>query len=97
MEENRERLGLFTRKSYGKFDCLEQTVRVGNAFSCDIQGGAVVDGGADDRESERDVDGIVKSQSFQRDMTLIMVHADYAVEFLASLRKECRIRRKGAG
>ena len=57
----------------------------------------MINGSSDDWKSERGIDGIVKSQSFQGDVTLIMVHANNAVEILASLGKECRIGGQGTG
>ena len=40
----------------GIFDCLDQALLVGDALADDVERGAVVDGGADNRQAERDVD-----------------------------------------
>ena len=56
----------------------------------DIEGGAVIDGGADDRQAERDVDarevlpfaggGIdLEAQQLDRDVSLVVVHGDDGV------------------
>lgn len=44
------------RQPLGKLDRLDQAALVGNPLAGDVEGGAVVDGGADDRQAEGDVD-----------------------------------------
>ena len=45
----------------------------------DVERGAVVGRGADDRQAERDVDAIVEVQRLQRDQRLVVVHAQRRV------------------
>ena len=63
---------------------------IGNPFAGDVEGRAVVDGGADDRQAEGDVDagevhpfaggGIdLEAQQLDRDMPLIVIHGDDGV------------------
>ena len=42
----------------------------------EIVGGAVIDGGADDRQAEGDIDAVLEMQQLERDQPLIVVHAD---------------------
>src|SRR6266571_3298040 len=46
---------------------------------CQVIGGAVINRGADDRESEGDIDAVVKVQHLERDQPLIVVHGDHTV------------------
>src|SRR4051794_14433979 len=46
----------FRGQAFGVFVRLQQAPLVGQAFARDVEGGAVVDGGADDRQAEGDVD-----------------------------------------
>jgi len=54
------------------------------AFSSDVECGAVVDGRADDGESQGDVDASFEIEQLQRDVALVVVHADDGVEFFAA-------------
>ena len=56
---------------------------IGHALAGDIERGAVIDRGADDRQPDRDVDRGAKRQQLHRDQTLIVIARDHAVEFAA--------------
>ena len=71
----------------GIIDGLDQAVLVGDALAGDVEGGAVIDGGADDRQAERDVDagkllpaagrGIdLEAEQLHRDVSLVVIHRD---------------------
>ncbi len=49
---------------------------VGFVFAGDVEGGAVVGGGADDGEAEGDVDAAVEVEEFDGDEALVVVHGD---------------------
>jgi len=57
----------------------------------------VVDAGANDRQTERGVDGPIKGQGLYRDVPLIVVHTHDAVEFAPLGRNEGRIGRHRSG
>ena len=57
----------------------------------DVEGGAVIRRGADERQAERDVDGVVERQRLDRDQRLIVIHAERAVVGLARGRVEHRV------
>src|SRR5439155_15751019 len=78
-------------QSLGVVDGLDQAVLVGNAFACDVEGRAVIDGGADDRKPQRDVDagkllpaagrGIdLEAEQFYRNVPLVVIHRDHRIE-----------------
>ena len=45
-------------------------------FAGDVEGGAVVDGGADDGDAEAHVDGGVERDELHGDVALIVIHGD---------------------
>ena len=74
----------------GVFDRLDQALLVGDALADDVEGGAVVDGGADDRQAERDVDAgevvplaggrvDLEAEQLDRDVALVVVVGDHGV------------------
>ena len=56
-----------------------QARRIGAAGAGDVEGGAVIGRGADERQSQRDVDGVLEGDGLDRDQRLIVIHADRAV------------------
>ena len=56
-------------------------LRRGSARSCagDVERGAMVGRGADDRQAQRDVDAFLEMERLQRDQRLVMVHAERRV------------------
>ena len=57
----------------------DQTGNVGDALPGNVKGGSVIDAGADHWEAQRDVDAGIEIQRFERDQSLIVVHADETV------------------
>ena len=55
---------------------------VGSATSCagDVERGAVIDRGADDRKAERDVDRVTEREQLDGNQTLIVIAGDHRVE-----------------
>ena len=76
---------------------MEEAAGIGFGLPCDIEGGAVVDAGADDGEAEGGIDGGVEGEGFEGDVALIVVHADDGVGAAASFREEGGIWRQGSG
>ena len=70
---------------------------VGDAFADDVEGGAVVDGGADDGEAERDVYGVGEGDQFDGYVSLVVVHGDDAVEFVVEGAVEQGVTGEGTG
>ena len=64
---------------------------IGDAFAGDVVGRAVGDAGANDRQTERDVDGGQAGQQFQGDVPLVVIHRNHAVEFAAPGPHEERV------
>ena len=81
----------------GKIDCGEEAGRIGDRVPGNVEGGPVVDGSADKRKSEGDVDGAVEGECFQGDEPLIVIHADVGVGVLAPRGKESGVRRQWIG
>ena len=57
----------------------DQARRIGPAGAGDVEGGAVIGRGANERQPQRDVDGVVERQRLDRDQRLVVIHADRAV------------------
>src|SRR3954452_15385639 len=79
------------RERFGVVDRLDQAEFVGDALAGDVEGGAVVHRGADDRQAEGDVDAAQRvpgagfridgeAQQLDRDVPLVVVHGDHGVE-----------------
>ena len=60
-----------------------ETRRIGLAGAGDVEGRAVVRRGADERQAQRDVDGVLERDRLDRDQRLVVIHADRAVIGLA--------------
>ena len=60
-----------------------QARRIGLAGAGDVEGRAVIRRGADERQSQRDVDGVLEGDRLDRDQRLVVIHADRAVIGLA--------------
>ena len=56
---------------------------LGERFSLvgDVEGSSVIDGSANDGQAEGDIGAAFEVEEFERDMALVMVHADDGVEF----------------
>lgn len=70
---------------------------VGSVFSYDVEGGAVVWGGADDGEAEGEVDGLVEGEEFDGDEALVVIHGDDCVVFAFAGGEEDGVWGVGAG
>ncbi len=77
------------------FDRGFEAVRRDPAGAGQVVGGTVVHRGADDGESQGDVDSVDKVQELQGNQALIVVHADHRGEFAMSMPPEEGIRREG--
>ena len=74
----------------------DQARRIGLAGAGNVEGGAVIRRGADERQSERDVDGVLEGDGLDRDQRLVVIHADRAVIGLARGVVEHGVRRQRA-
>src|SRR4026209_3043826 len=61
------------RKSRREAHRLYDARVIGHAAAGDVERGAVIDRGANDRQSERDVDGASKGQQLHRDQALVVI------------------------
>ena len=66
----------------GELERSFKTPNVSLAGSGQIERGAVIDGGTDEGESERDVDGVTEANVFEHGEALIVVHREYRVSML---------------
>ena len=89
-------------EALGIFDRLDQAALVGDALAGDVEGGAVIDGGADDRQAERDVDAgqvlplagrriDLEAEQLDRDVALVVVHGDHGVVLPGAQLDEDRV------
>ena len=86
--------GLRRRHARGEPQRRDQARRVGLAGAGNVEGRAVIRRGADERQSQRDVDGILERDRLDRDQRLVVIHADRAVVGLARRGVKHRIRRQ---
>jgi len=73
------------RTPMGGFQGDLQAAGVDLAAAGQIQGGAMVDGGADDRQAERHIDGRAEAFVFQHGQALVVVHRQHCVAVLQIL------------
>ena len=65
----------------GKIDGGDHTVRTSHSFTGNFERGAVIGAGARKGKPKRHVHTLVKGVEFQRNQSLIVIHAEYRVEF----------------
>ena len=63
--------------------------RVGAAGAGDVERGAVVRAGADERQAERDVDAVLDAEVLHRDQAVVVGHRDDDVELARHARARC--------
>src|SRR4051794_13683845 len=91
-------------QQFGVFDRLDEAALVGDALAGDVEGGAVIDRGADDRQAEGDVDARkvfplarlridLEAEQLHRDVPLVVVHGDHCVVLAGAQLDEDRIAR----
>ena len=71
------------RQARRQHDGLDQARGIGAVLPGDVEGGAVIDGRADDRQAERDVDGGSEGEQLHRNESLVMVAGHDRVELAA--------------
>jgi hypothetical protein len=80
---------------WGEFDGLldrdQEAALVRLARAGDIEGGAVIDGGADNREADRDVYAGLNAEHLHGTVTLVVIHGYDDVKVAAPGAKEKRI------
>lgn len=64
-------------ESAGGFEALSESF----ALVCDVEGSSMIHGSANDGQAEGDIGAAFEVEEFERDMALVMVHADDGVEF----------------
>lgn len=77
---------------HSKVDGAVEAAWVGFALPGDVQCSAVVDAGSDDGEAECGVDRAIERECFDRDMALIVIHADEDIGCFSFPGEECRVR-----
>ncbi len=70
---------------------------IGAILAGDVEGGAVIDAGADDRNAERDVDRAFEIDQLHRNVTLVMILGDDQIVGAADGLQEHSIRRVRSG
>src|SRR5262245_24471833 len=65
----------------GKIDRGYHAVGPGDSFAGNFKCSAVIGTGARKRKTERHIHTLVKGVKFQRDQTLIVIHAKYRIEY----------------
>ena len=63
----------------------------------DIEGGAVIDRGADDGDAERDVDGALEVDELHGDVALVVIHRDDKIKLTAKSAHKDGVRASAAG
>src|SRR5258708_14594239 len=64
-------------------DRLVQASRVGQAFPRDVEGGAVINRGAHNRQAESEVHASVEGKHFEGDVALIVIESHDRIESFA--------------
>jgi hypothetical protein len=77
-------------------DRFEETLRVGFSLPGDVQSGAVIHGGPHDGQAEGAVDGSIKGKGLERNVSLVVIHADECVGDSPAFLQKCSVRRKRA-
>ena len=90
-------LSVFLREFHGQIDRRNHAVGARDAFTRDIERGAVIGAGARKRKAEGNVYAGMEGMQFQRNQTLVVIHAEGSVPFLVSEVEEERVRGMGAG
>ena len=80
---DRAHAGSRRRHARGEPQRRDQARRIGLAGAGDVECRAVIGRGADERQSQRDVDGVLEGDRLDRDQRLVVIHADRAVVGLA--------------
>src|SRR5207248_8854041 len=70
------------RKIHGEIDRCDHTVGTGNSLAGNFKCGAVIGTGSRKRKAKRYVHTLVKGVKFQRDQSLIVIHAEYRIELI---------------
>ncbi len=66
---------------HGEINRGDHAVRAGDSFAGNFKRGAVIGTGARKRKPKRHVHTLVKGVEFQRNQSLVVIHAEYRVEF----------------
>ena len=73
---------------------LNHSLRVGPTRPGDVKSGSVAGTGSHDGQTERDIDGSVGCDEFERDVPLIVIHGDDGVKLTGKGAAEKRIGRQ---
>ena len=69
---------------------------IGAAGAGEIERGAVIHRGAQDRQAERHIDGLVEARVFDHRQALVVVHRQHRIEVGQNARHEGRVGRQRA-
>ena len=72
-------------------NALDAIAVVGAILTCDIECSAMVNRGANDGDTKRDVHRPLKVDELHRDVALVVVHGDDEVELFADASNEDRV------
>src|SRR6516164_8501973 len=84
-------------QKHGDLGGFEQRAMIRPPLSRDVIRRPMSDAGADDRQTQRDVDSRQTGQQLERDVPLVMIHRDDAVELPTLRLHEQRITRQRTG
>src|SRR3989344_5600775 len=76
---------------------FEQAALVGNALAGDVEGGAVIDRGADHFQANGDVHTRLKPQHLYRTVALVVIHRHHQIEVTATGAEKQGVGRQRAG
>src|SRR3954469_20917490 len=82
------------REACGEGDCGDHARMFRDATARDVEGRAVIDRSAYEREAQRHVDGLAEREALDGNHRLIMVARNDRVELAARRAKEDRVRRE---
>ena len=71
----------FSGEFYGEIDRGDHAVGARNSFARDLKRGAMIGTRARKRQAKRHIHAFVKCVKFQRDQSLIVIHAEHGIEF----------------
>ena len=81
---------------HGEINRGDHAVGTGDSFAGNFKRSAVIGTGARKRKTECHIHALVKGMKFQRDQTLVVIHAEYRIEFAFNSTMKDGVGRVGA-
>src|SRR6266576_6569879 len=89
--------GYDMRKLHGEINSGDHALRTGDSFAGNFKRSAVIGTGAGKRKAKRHIHALVKGVKFQRNQSLIVIHAEHRIEFTFNRSVKNCVGRMGAG